>query len=345
MRLLPARRAVAGRRPEPRPARRERAPIPWARLGGAAGLVATSALLYWMTNDRTFAVDAASVPVTGARFSDAGRILDAMGLTPGSRPSIFRLRSRSMEAAAEQLPTVRRAEVVATLPDHVTVTVIERAPMVAWHTTLRSFLVDVEGVLFAPTSDATAAELGTGDTGSALPAITDDRPGDSSLTIGDRLDPLDLSAVRLIGALTPADLLSDASSMQLAVDLVDGWVLTAPGRWRAVFGHYTPQLRPPDVIPQQVQCLRSLLAEREASLAQVTLALSADPCGTYLTDARAAARPRRGTNEAAAGPSSGAKTDRPSATRRPAGATADPGRRPGRAAATPRPAPRRTPRP
>ena len=40
-------------------------------------------------------------------------------------------------------------------------------------------------------------------------------------------------------------------------------MLTAePHGWRAIFGSYTPTLRPPDMIARQVQCLRSLLGQR-----------------------------------------------------------------------------------
>jgi len=35
-------------------------------------------------------------------------------------------------------------------------------------------------------------------------------------------------------------------------------------------------------IPQQVQCLRSLLLNREAEVATITLAVGPDRCGTYL---------------------------------------------------------------
>jgi hypothetical protein len=334
MRILPARRAVAGRRPEPRVARPERAPIPWVRLTAAVGLVATSALLYWMTNNATFTVDASSVPVTGARFTPTARILAAMGLVPGTHPNVFRLRTDTMEAAAEQLPTVRRASVVATLPDRLFVTITERTPMITWHTAGGSFLVDVEGVLFAPASEATAAELGTGATGSALPSVEDDRPADSSLVLGDRLDPLDLAAARLLGALKPADLLSHSPSLHLSVDVIDGWVLQAPGKWRAIFGHYTPQLRPPDGIAVQVQCLRSLLASREDAIGEVTLATGTDPCGTY--------RPARPARSHAGGSGAGAGAD---AGATPAGdaATAAPGR--GAQRGTPRPTPPRTPHP
>ena len=73
----------------------------------------------------------------------------------------------------------------------------------------------------------------------------------------------------------------------LSLDDDDGWVLTAPRRWRAVFGHYTRTLLPTDRIPAQVQCLKSLLRAREATVNEVTLAVTTptERCGTFLAGA------------------------------------------------------------
>jgi hypothetical protein len=86
-----------------------------------------------------------------------------------------------------------------------------------------------------------------------------------------------------IGALTPALLGSTASQLAFRVDDRDGFVVSAsPDGWRAVFGFYTPTLRPPSEIAQQVQCLRSLLAMGEAAIDTIYLAPQDDRCGTYL---------------------------------------------------------------
>ena len=60
-------RGVAGRRPNP--VARAALSVPWARLAGAAGLVAVSAALYWATTDRTFAVDPTTIPIEGERYT------------------------------------------------------------------------------------------------------------------------------------------------------------------------------------------------------------------------------------------------------------------------------------
>jgi hypothetical protein len=89
-----------------------------------------------------------------------------------------------------------------------------------------------------------------------------------------------------IGALTPELVGSAASELVFSADDTDGFVVTAaPYGWRAVFGFYTPTLRPPTLIAQQVQCLRSLLASGEAQMDTIYLAPEGDRCGTYLPHA------------------------------------------------------------
>jgi hypothetical protein len=97
------------------------------------------------------------------------------------------------------------------------------------------------------------------------------------------VDPTETAAMLQIGALTPTMVGSNASSLTFGATDADGFVVTAePYGWRAVFGFYTPTLRPPSQIAQQVQCLRSLLATGEAAIDTIYLAPSDDRCGTYL---------------------------------------------------------------
>jgi len=173
---------------------------------------------------------------------------------------------------------------------------VERAPMLAWwlgQDRRQGYLVDVEGVVLGPTTSIPAVELGDGATGSALPSLVDERLG-TTLVPGERVDPIDLQAVRLLGALTPELVGSRAPALELMVDDESGYVLAWPGRWRAVFGHYTRTLLPPDRIPAQVQCLAALLADREEGVIGATLAVSADRCGTYVPGTpEPTRRPRR----------------------------------------------------
>jgi hypothetical protein len=95
-----------------------------------------------------------------------------------------------------------------------------------------------------------------------------------------------------LGALTPAQIDSSATSLTLDINDDDGFVMTAaPAGWQAIFGQYTPNLRPTDLIPRQVQCLRSLLGADEKDVHTVYLAPLDERCGTYLPIATPRATP------------------------------------------------------
>lgn len=271
--------------------------MPWTRVLGVLGMAAVVAAGAWFLGDPMFRVDPTTVTVTGARFTDGSAIRATTGLVGATRPSLFILATRQMEADIERLPTVLRADVTATLPDRVAIAVVERAPMLAWwlgEDRDQGYLVDVEGVVLGPTSSIPTVELGDGATGSALPGLVDERAG-ASLIPGERVDPVDLEAVRLLGALTPELVGSRAPALELSVDDESGYVLAWPGRWRAVFGHYTRTLLPPDRIPAQVQCLAALLADREEGVVSATLAVAGDRCGTYVPGTPEPTRRRRRT--------------------------------------------------
>jgi len=111
----------------------------------------------------------------------------------------------------------------------------------------------------------------------------DDKRTKATLALGGRLDPSDIDAVRTLGNVTPDLVDSSASALFLSLDDDHGWVLTSPGHWQAVFGHYSQSLAPTDRIPYQVQCLAALLKDHETIVDGVWLAVSPDRCGTFLT--------------------------------------------------------------
>jgi len=76
------------------------------------------------------------------------------------------------------------------------------------------------------------------------------------------------------------DVGSAAASLRITVTDGDGFVMRAsPPAWTAVFGFYTPTLRPPDLIPGQVRLLNDLLAQGETKVTRVVLATGNG--GTY----------------------------------------------------------------
>lgn len=274
MRLRP-RAPVAGRRN--RRVTTPRRVVNLARLAGATLMLACAATIGWLVTSDDFVLDEDSIALSGLGFTDPALVRTTIGLEPGSAPNLFMVRTQQMERALSALPAVASAQVSAVLPHRLSVTISERTAVLIVSRVEGDYLVDVDGVVLdrlSPGRDWVAE----------VPLVVDRRLRLAiPVVVGQRLDPIDLAAMLRLRALTPATIGSGATALALTVDDADGYVLSAlPLAWRAVFGHYTPTLRPPDSIDRQVQCLRSLLAEGEASIDTVYLAPQDDRCGTYL---------------------------------------------------------------
>jgi hypothetical protein len=246
------------------------------RFVGVLLMVAAGAAFYGLNYAAEFRLDPLHVEISGLVHTNADDARHTMGLDDGRRPNLFRLRTMDMERALAALPAVARADVSAVLPDRLVVQVTERQPVYVLRTGGHELLVDAAGVVV---NDAQAVP------GSAagLPQVTDERASSGPVPqIGQAVDSVDLGAVLQLAALTPPLIGSGAAGLSLTVDGDEGFVLTAePDSWRAVFGFYTASLRPVDIIPRQVQCLRSLLAGGEDSLRVIYLQPVGDRCGTF----------------------------------------------------------------
>lgn len=239
-------------------------------------IVLSAAGVVWLVNAGTFRLDPDRLEVRGLQHTTPEVARLTMGLAEGATPNLFRLRTSDMERALADLPAVAEAEVSAILPDRLVVQVTERQPVFVLRTPDDSYLVDPAGVLLIDASEA--------DPGLASLPLVDDWRSDAGRepVVGGAMEPVDLAAVLQLAAVTPDLLGSSAGRLTLAITDQDGFVMTTePATWRAVFGHYTPTLRPPDRIAQQVQCLRSLLAEGESELRTVYLEPVGDRCGTF----------------------------------------------------------------
>lgn len=277
MQRLPFRRRATGRRGAR--VQRQTRFVSRTRLLAAVGLMAVSGTLYWAVTDPQFVVDPAAVTIEGVTYADLATVRADLGLDDASingGRNVFRLPTDDMERRIEALPPVLAAVVDASLPNTLRVKVHERVPIFVWHTGDAAWLVDRAGVVIA------AADLAADPVAAALPQITDERSNQPALAPGDRLAAMDLEAARLLGAVTPADLGSVASAIALSINDTDGWVMSVPGGWRAVFGNYTPDLHTTADIPKQVQCLASLLADPKLTITTVVLATAPDRCGTFV---------------------------------------------------------------
>lgn len=110
-----------------------RAPALLVLLGGLL-------LLYGFLLSGDYTV--ASVRVDGARLGDPEEIA---GLADAFGKPIFELDPQGAAERVAQLPYVERVEVRVTLPDRVTIAVVEREPVATWQVGARAFLVDARG--------------------------------------------------------------------------------------------------------------------------------------------------------------------------------------------------------
>jgi len=238
-----------------------------ARIAGAAGMVVLTLALFWLLTDASFRVSEGSVTVTGLAYAAEADVLDRLEGLERS-PNAFRVRASEIVGSLEELPQVASASARVSLPGSIAIEVREREPIFAWSDGTATFLVDREGVLFASVEGEA----------SDLPLVEDGRLVERPWELGARLPAADVAVMRQLLTLTPEVL--GTARVRLWVDQQDGYVLESED-WQAVFGHYTPRLQPPAVVPRQVQCLTWLLADPDRTVDRITLAVSATGCGTY----------------------------------------------------------------
>lgn len=245
-----------------------------ARAGALLGLLAGILGLYGLTTASVFAIH--RIDVSPLTWTSEAAVLQALDVGTGG--NAFGLSTSNLAARLLQLPAVSSATVSVALPDELRVDVTERRAVMAWRVGGSTFVVDGTGVVFAfaPKGGAKAAD------GTLLPVVLDTRATSSTIIgIGSTIDPTDIDAATRLASIVPADVGSAATSLEVRLTDSDGWVMTTtPRSWTAVFGPYTPVLRPPDLVPAQVRLLRSLILGRESAFARIVLADGEH--GTYL---------------------------------------------------------------
>ena len=127
-----------------------------ARLVGAAGMISLTVLLFWLLTDDSFRVTEARVSFEGLRYADEAAVRAHLsGLDRA--PNVFRVRAPEIVSQLQDLPEVSSAHATVTLPADVLVRVQEREPMFVWSDGRQAWLVDREGMLFAPAGNEVAA--------------------------------------------------------------------------------------------------------------------------------------------------------------------------------------------
>ncbi len=241
-----------------------------ARAGGLLGMLAAGLLLRLVLSSAVFAVERVDQP--DLRWTGRDAVLAMIDVPPGT--NIFGIEVAPIEARLAAIPGIASAHVSVALPGSLVVSIVEREAILAWRVGGTDYLVDRAGALFATSDPAAAAAA-------SLPVVVDDRVASPlTLAVGVSLDPVDLDVSTRLAALTPADIGSTASHLVVQINDTDGYVIgTEPATWSAVFGFYSPSLRATDLIPGQVQLLRSLLATRESTVDRIILADARN--GTY----------------------------------------------------------------
>jgi hypothetical protein len=208
-------------------------------------------------------------------------------------PNAFTLATDGLRAGLEAIPSIERADVQVMLPGTLRVHVVERVPILAWRTGDALLLVDRDGEVIAD-AGAADATAGARDIAAGLPTVDDRRvasapPGgvvgevQPLPVVGDQLGPIEMDVATRLLSLRPADVGSSAPALQVTLDDQDGWTVrpAVDQPWTAVFGFYSATLRPPDLVPEQVRLLHSLITGREAQLLRIVLADAMH--GTYTT--------------------------------------------------------------
>ena len=151
-------RLIAGQRVNSARRRRRMARRVRYVVGALAALVVLGATIEaaalgaaWIARSSRFAVT--SIEVTGQSRLNRDDIVTAAGISPGA--NLFTLDPREIVARLETLPQIRRAEVIRTFPDRVTLVVEERRPFTVVHAE-RLHWIDEEGVSLGVESRAVA---------------------------------------------------------------------------------------------------------------------------------------------------------------------------------------------
>jgi hypothetical protein len=140
---------------------RPRGRAAFARLLGAAGMIALTAILYWLLTDPSFRVAAHDVHLEGLQYTDEASVRARLGALERS-PNVFRVRASDIVAELASLRDIASAEAIVTLPASVSVRVEERQPIFAWSNGTTEWLVDRDGRLFAPADVLSATGVDQG---------------------------------------------------------------------------------------------------------------------------------------------------------------------------------------
>lgn len=161
-----------------------------------------------------------TVQIKGVEILDAAEVEEMAGVTGAS---IWLVQADDVEARIAQSAYVERVEASLTLPDILTINLVERQPDVRWQTGEVRYLVDAEGRVLGPDTSAFVTDT----------LIIEDRSG-AAIEPNDRIDPDVLALVRALALRLPNE--AGVTPASVSWDMERGvMVTTADGR-TIVFG-------------------------------------------------------------------------------------------------------------
>ena len=247
----PMRRRFAGRLPSLR------------RVLAVLGALATLAVLVAFLNGPWLRVTA--VAVAGEHYTDVDDLRDLLDEERGV--SLLTLDTAALRERLEEIPSVARAVVAASLTGELKATVEEHPVAFVWETGTIRFLGAADGTIFAgePRGNDPDPDL------AALPIISDERIVARLVTIGDVIPEALLRTALEVGAIDPARLGSAATGLAVRLDDEYGFRIAAadPG-WEVALGVFGLDPRETAAgadarLERQITAVRTLFASQPES--------------------------------------------------------------------------------
>jgi len=165
----------------------------WKRVLGMLGLVIVGVLgVSFALTSPTFQVQQVNVEGTQNRG-----LVQSIQLMGEQDQNIFLLDTQALANRIDALPVVASADVAKQWPNHLTITVVERIPVLLWQTKQGTYSVDKSGVVIAPASGTAGA--------AHLPTVVDMRTGTAIQQVhpGARLNARDIAFAAHVFAQLP----------------------------------------------------------------------------------------------------------------------------------------------
>ncbi len=191
--------------------------------------------------------------------------------------NIFLLDVVGLTARIEALPVVASAKLDKQLPDQLTITIVERTPVLLWQTQQGTFSVDNQGVVIAPASETTGTDH--------LMTIVDTRGGAAAQQVrpGFRLNAADIAFATQLFARLPQ--LPGVSPFTLRYDVVpeqgghETFIVVRSDGWLAYLGN-ADDPNPLENRLIELQQILSLAQQKQLNLATIDVRFGLRPVFT-----------------------------------------------------------------